>query len=46
MPDSVINGQKTKPLPAATKAAINRGVPERKAVAMTTKPRSQVKVGA
>lgn len=46
MPDATINGQRTKPLPARTQAAIKRGVPERKAVATTTKPVSSVKVGA
>lgn len=42
---TTINGKETKPLPSRTQAAIAKGVPQRKAVAMTTKPRSTVKVG-
>lgn len=45
MPDATIAGKRTKPIPADTRAAIKRGVPERKAVSMTTKPKSMVKVG-
>jgi hypothetical protein len=40
-----INGQTTKPLPARTQAAIKRGMPQRKAIATTTSPKSSVKVG-
>lgn len=42
---STINGKETKPLPARTQAAMNRGIPQRQAVATTTKPVSTVKVG-
>lgn len=45
MPDATINGQKTKPLPASTRAAMRDGQGQRKAVSTTTKPVSQVKVG-
>lgn len=42
---TIINGKPTKPMPSKTEAAIARGVPQRVAVATTTKPRSQVRVG-
>lgn len=45
MPDATINGQKTRPLPAETRAAMREGMNQRKAVSTTTKPASQVKVG-
>jgi hypothetical protein len=45
MPDATINGQRTKPLPAATQAQMKRGVPARQAIATTTNPKSSVKVG-
>jgi hypothetical protein len=44
MPDAIINGQRTRPLPAGTQAQMKRGIPPRQAIATTTKPRSQVKV--
>lgn len=42
---TTINGKETKPLPARAQAAIKKGMPQRKAVATTTAPRSTVKVG-
>lgn len=44
MPDATIDGQKTKPLPARTQAAMKRGMPQRKALATTTNPVSSVRV--
>lgn len=44
MPDAKICGDKTKPLPARTQAAMRKGMPQRKAVATTTSPRSTVPV--
>jgi hypothetical protein len=40
-----IGDHPNKPLPARTQAAVNRGVPLRKALATTTSPVSTVKVG-
>lgn len=42
---TIINGKETKPLPARTQAAMKKGMPQRKAIATTTSPRSTVKVG-
>jgi hypothetical protein len=33
-----IDGHRCKPLPARTQAAMNKGMPQRKAVATTTSP--------
>lgn len=45
MPDAIINGKQTKPMPASVRNAMARGVPKTTAQAKGPKPTSSVKVG-